>query len=73
MKNRYNDNHFFEKYSADTQETKIDKIKTTNINVLLNRVKLNKKKRNSKNNTFIYSYNFKYLTSWNFNILESFI
>ena len=48
MKNKNKENNFFEAYNIRTQGTENNNIKTTNINILLNRVKLDKKKRNKK-------------------------
>ena len=48
MKNKNEENNFFKAYNIGTQGTENNNIKTTNINILLNRVKLDKKKKNKK-------------------------
>ena len=48
MKNKNEENNFFKAYNIGIQGTENNNIKTTNINILLNRVKLDKKKRNKK-------------------------
>lgn len=47
MKNN-NEKNDFKAYNIRTQGTENNNIKTTNINILLNRVKLDKKKKNKK-------------------------
>ena len=48
MKNKNEENNFFKAYNIRTQGTENNNIKKTNINILLNRVKLDKKKRIKK-------------------------
>jgi len=48
MKIKNDKKNFFKTDNFTNQDTKIDRIKTTDINILLNRVRLDKNKRNKK-------------------------
>jgi hypothetical protein len=48
MKNNDDENNLSKASNFTHHDTKIDSVKTTNINILLNRVKLDKKKENRK-------------------------
>jgi len=48
MKIKYDKKNLFKTDNFTNQDTKIDRIKTTDINILLNRVRLDKNKRNKK-------------------------
>jgi len=48
VKNKNEKDNFFKAYNLRSQDTENNNIKTTNINILLNRVKLDKKKKNKK-------------------------
>ena len=48
MKIKYDKKNLFKTDNFTNQDTKIDRIKTTDINILLNRVRLDKNKKNKK-------------------------
>jgi hypothetical protein len=48
MKIKYDKKNLFKTDNFTNQDTKIDRIKTTDINVLLNRVRSDKKNKNKK-------------------------
>ena len=48
MKIKNDKKNLFKTDNFKNQDTKIDRIKTTDINILLNRVRLDKNKRNKK-------------------------
>ena len=52
MKNSEQDNKLFDTEVTSKNNIEIDKIKTTNVNILLNRVKLDQKKTLKKRITF---------------------
>ena len=55
MKNSDQNNQLFNKEISSNNKTEIDKIKTTNVNILLNRVKLDKRRTLKKRITFTLS------------------
>ena len=48
MKIKYDKKNLFKTDNFTNQDTKIDRIKTTDINILLNRVRSDKKNKNKK-------------------------
>tara|TARA_B100001121_G_C18456551_1_gene511143 strand:+ start:424 stop:636 length:213 start_codon:yes stop_codon:yes gene_type:complete len=55
VKNSDQNNQLFNKEISSNNKTEIDKIKTTNVNILLNRVKLDKRRTLKKRITFTLS------------------
>tara|TARA_B100000674_G_C37366740_1_gene701168 strand:- start:144 stop:356 length:213 start_codon:yes stop_codon:yes gene_type:complete len=55
VKNSDQNNQLFNKEISSNNNTEIDKIKTTNVNILLNRVKLDKRRTLKKRITFTLS------------------
>ena len=53
MKNKFNKNTLFDENPVANQNLPIEKIKTTNVNILLNRVKLDEKKDFKKKIVFV--------------------
>ena len=53
MKNKFQRNTLFDNNPVVNQNSALEKIKTTNVNILLNRVKLDEKKDNEKKIIFI--------------------
>ena len=53
MKNKFDRNTLFDENPVANQNLPIEKIKTTNVNILLNRVKLDEKKDFKKKIVFI--------------------
>ena len=53
MKNKFNINTLFDENPVANQNLPIEKIKTTNVNILLNRVKLDEKKDFKKKIVFV--------------------
>ena len=53
MKNKFNRNTLFDENPVANQNLPIEKIKTTNVNILLNRVKLDEKKDFKKKIVFV--------------------
>ena len=53
MKNRFDRNTLFDENPVANQNLPIEKIKTTNVNILLNRVKLDEKKDFKKKIVFL--------------------
>ena len=53
MKNRFDKNTLFDENPVANQNLPIEKIKTTNVNILLNRVKLDEKKDFKKKIVFV--------------------
>ena len=53
MKNRFDRNTLFDENPVANQNLPIEKIKTTNVNILLNRVKLDEKKDFKKKIVFV--------------------
>ena len=53
MKNKFDKNTLFDENPVANQNLPIEKIKTTNVNILLNRVKLDEKKDFKKKIVFI--------------------
>ena len=53
MKNRFDKNTLFDENPVANQNLPIEKIKTTNVNILLNRVKLDEKKDLKKKIVFV--------------------
>ena len=64
MKKNNQDENLFNTNISEDKNFEIDKIKTTNVNILLNRVRLDKRKTFKKKN---YFYNFSYFYSKFFN------
>ena len=53
MKNKFDKNTLFDENPVANQNLPIEKIKTTNVNILLNRVKLDEKKDFKKKIVFV--------------------
>ena len=53
MKNNFQRNTLFDENPTANEDIPLEKIKTTNVNILLNRVKLDEKKDNEKKIVFI--------------------
>ena len=53
MKNNFQRNTLFDENPTADETVPLEKIKTTNVNILLNRVKLDEKKDNEKKIVFI--------------------
>ena len=53
MKNKFDRNSLFDENPVANQNLPIEKIKTTNVNILLNRVKLDEKKDFKKKIVFV--------------------
>ena len=56
MKNNFQRNTLFDENPTANETIPLEKIKTTNVNILLNRVKLDEKKDAEKKIVFIYFY-----------------
>ena len=54
MKNKFQRNTLFDDNPVITQNSALEKIKTTNVNILLNRVKLDEKKDFKKKIFFVF-------------------
>ena len=66
MKNNFQRNTLFDENPTANENIPLEKIKTTNVNILLNRVKLDEKKDTEKKNSFYFNNGFYFIRCGSF-------